>query len=164
MDSIRPCKFGASCTRADCWFAHPEKVLAGGGSTQKGKKPCRDGASCTRTNCWFAHPEKLPAGGGSAQTASKESWCPEHWFPEASSCLTCQGLFFCSGAPCQTCKDIPASGNDGRSIHDAVMLAVSRDPTRYVAAVDMSEDEEDEVDELDDEDEAMQAEIDGFLG
>ena len=164
MDSIRPCKFGASCTRADCWFAHPEKVLAGGGSTQKGKKPCRDGASCTRTNCWFAHPEKLPAGGGSAQTASKESWCPEHWFPEASSCLTCQGLFFCSGAPCQTCKDIPASGNDGRSIHDAVMLAVSRDPTRYVAAVEMSEDEEDEVDELDDEDEAMQAEIDGFLG
>lgn len=50
----RPCKFGASCTRADCFFSHPPgRKVASAGSTQT---PCRFGLGCTRPGCYFAHP------------------------------------------------------------------------------------------------------------
>eukprot|EP01043_Picozoa_sp_COSAG02_P028601 COSAG02_NODE_1742_length_11105_cov_11.079956_5_plen_332_part_00 len=77
-----PCRFGAACTRADCFFSHPpERVLpaAGeatvantGGKTQPpsptraaGQVPCRFGAACTRADCFFSHPPErvLPAAG-----------------------------------------------------------------------------------------------------
>ncbi|TFK44894.1 hypothetical protein BDQ12DRAFT_730902 [Crucibulum laeve] len=45
-----PCRFGASCTRPGCTFAHPHRPTQ---STQQ----CRFGTACTRSNCSFQHPE-----------------------------------------------------------------------------------------------------------
>ncbi len=77
-----PCRFGAACTRADCFFSHPpERVLSGAGEataasateeTQPlsparavGQVPCRFGTACTRADCFFSHPAErvLPAAG-----------------------------------------------------------------------------------------------------
>ncbi|KAI0359628.1 hypothetical protein OH77DRAFT_1472978 [Trametes cingulata] len=48
-----PCRYGASCTRPGCTFAHPARQPASGHFAQ----PCRFGAGCTRATCPFQHPE-----------------------------------------------------------------------------------------------------------
>ncbi|BGP36804.1 mRNA-binding protein nab2 [Rhodotorula kratochvilovae] len=55
---VKPCKFGASCTRAGCVFLHPWDSAGPGGA---GTQPCRYGAACTRADCHFAHPTHRPA-------------------------------------------------------------------------------------------------------
>ena len=52
----RPCRFGAACTRADCFFSHPPGRSAG--------VPCRFGLGCTRADCYFSHPPGERAVGG----------------------------------------------------------------------------------------------------
>ncbi|GAK66334.1 uncharacterized protein PAN0_012c4556 [Moesziomyces antarcticus] len=58
QSSSRPCRFGAACTRPDCFFAHPQRSSAA--------TPCRFGLGCTRPDCYFTHPEgqrAIAAGG-----------------------------------------------------------------------------------------------------
>ncbi|SPO29728.1 related to NAB2 - nuclear polyadenylated RNA-binding protein required for nuclear mRNA export [Ustilago trichophora] len=50
----RPCRFGAACTRADCFFSHPpSRTLT---TSTSSNTPCRFGLGCTRPNCFFSHP------------------------------------------------------------------------------------------------------------
>ena len=59
--SSRPCRFGAACTRADCFFSHPALRTLPSAHTAKpsaasGSIPCRFGLGCTRADCYFSHP------------------------------------------------------------------------------------------------------------
>ncbi|KAK1234253.1 hypothetical protein PQX77_002560 [Marasmius sp. AFHP31] len=49
-----PCRFGASCTRPNCAFAHPSRPAA---NATHFAQQCRFGAGCTRAACPFQHPE-----------------------------------------------------------------------------------------------------------
>mmetsp|Transcript_4506 Transcript_4506/g.4992 ORF Transcript_4506/g.4992 Transcript_4506/m.4992 type:complete len:329 (+) Transcript_4506:91-1077(+) len=67
--AVRPCKFGVSCTRQNCWFSHPANHrVAGsavpfpvprrqdaGGKAKGSARPCKFGAQCNRSNCRFSH-------------------------------------------------------------------------------------------------------------
>ncbi|GAA5829008.1 hypothetical protein JCM3770_007103 [Rhodotorula araucariae] len=55
---VKPCKFGAACTRAGCVFLHPWDSA---GPSAGGGQQCRYGAACTRADCHFAHPPHRPA-------------------------------------------------------------------------------------------------------
>ncbi|TKY88766.1 hypothetical protein EX895_002397 [Sporisorium graminicola] len=62
----RPCRFGAACTRADCFFSHPPtRSIAPPNSIASGT-PCRFGLGCTRPDCYFVHPPGQRASGGVA--------------------------------------------------------------------------------------------------
>ncbi|SPO30828.1 related to NAB2 - nuclear polyadenylated RNA-binding protein required for nuclear mRNA export [Ustilago trichophora] len=50
----RPCRFGAACTRADCFFSHPPSRTVTTSSSSS--TPCRFGLGCTRPDCYFSHP------------------------------------------------------------------------------------------------------------
>lgn len=61
----RPCRFGVACTRADCFFDHPQGRSLGGSG---GQAQCRFGLGCTRADCYYAHPpgERASAVGNTA--------------------------------------------------------------------------------------------------
>ena len=46
------CKYGASCRRPDCYFAHPE-----GKEARSNAVICKFGKKCWRENCYFVHPD-----------------------------------------------------------------------------------------------------------
>ncbi|CBQ69262.1 conserved hypothetical protein [Sporisorium reilianum SRZ2] len=54
----RPCRFGAACTRADCFFSHPPARSVAASGT-----PCRFALGCTRADCYFTHPPGQRASG-----------------------------------------------------------------------------------------------------
>ena len=64
-----PCRFGASCTRANCWFAHPNAP----------QTVCREGAECTRADCWFRHPEGWVATPTPCRHGASCTWA-KCWF------------------------------------------------------------------------------------
>lgn len=59
----RPCRFGASCTRADCFFSHPPGRVLPGSAAGASATPCRFGLGCTRADCFFSHPPGQRASG-----------------------------------------------------------------------------------------------------
>lgn len=64
----RSCRYGAGCTRADCYFSHPPGHGGRSGTADgydgAAPRPCRYGASCTRADCHFAHPPCHRSGAG----------------------------------------------------------------------------------------------------
>lgn len=64
----RPCKFGASCSRVDCFFSHPPNRGAGAGA---GATPCRFGLGCTRKDCYFSHPPGQRAADAQGGTSNR---------------------------------------------------------------------------------------------
>lgn len=69
----RPCRFGAACTRADCFFSHPSTrtLAAAAGSSSSAQTPCRFGLGCTRPDCYFAHPPGQRASASSGGTSQR---------------------------------------------------------------------------------------------
>ncbi|EST09404.2 hypothetical protein PSEUBRA_001002 [Kalmanozyma brasiliensis GHG001] len=65
QSTSRPCRFGAACTRGDCFFSHPPS-RSGPSSGVASSTPCRFGLGCTRADCYFSHPpgQRAIAQGG----------------------------------------------------------------------------------------------------
>lgn len=53
--TIIPCKFGMTCLRPECIFAHPSPTAPITASSKKCTKRCNKNLQCTRSDCYFAH-------------------------------------------------------------------------------------------------------------
>lgn len=64
--SSRPCRFGAACTRTDCFFSHPaQRAYTTASSTRDpARLRCRFGLGCTKPDCPFTHPPGQRAKAG----------------------------------------------------------------------------------------------------
>lgn len=63
----RPCRFGAACTRADCFFSHPPNRGVGASAGAGSGTPCRFGLGCTRADCYYSHPPGVRASANGNQ-------------------------------------------------------------------------------------------------
>lgn len=50
----KPCEGGVDCTKANCWFKHPEKRTF----PDLIYELCKFGTKCSRPSCRFLHPER----------------------------------------------------------------------------------------------------------
>ena len=64
------CKYGDSCTRANCTFSHKRPKQARSASNAR-TNPCRYGSKCNRDNCSFMHADGRPPRTDPPRTACR---------------------------------------------------------------------------------------------